>query len=66
MRRAFLDTHYDSILSTNREKILEGGTADTLLKNALADNRMSLVSGLHRKAEIVRNYDCKQYGGFLP
>ncbi len=32
MRRAFLDNHYDSILSNNREKILEGGTADTLLK----------------------------------
>ena len=43
MERSFLDNHYDSILATNREKVLAGGIGDPLLKNALTDSRMSLV-----------------------
>lgn len=58
MRRAFLDTHYGSILSTNREKILEGGTADTLLKKALADNRMSLVVLIRISPDVAEKINC--------
>ena len=58
MRRAFLDNHYDSILSNNREKILEGGTADTLLKNALADNRMSLVVLIRISPDVAEKINC--------
>ena len=43
MDKAFLDDHYDSILSANRAKILSGGNGDPFLKKALTDNRMSLV-----------------------
>ena len=43
MDRSFLDNHYDSILTANREKILAGGVGDVLLKRALTDSRMSLV-----------------------
>ena len=43
MDRSFLDNHYDSILTANREKILAGGVGDVLLERALTDSRMSLV-----------------------
>ena len=43
MERSFLDNHYDSILTANREKILAGGAGDAFLEKALTDNRMSLV-----------------------
>ena len=43
MKRSFLDNHYDSILTANREKILAGGNGDAFLGNALTDNRMALV-----------------------
>ena len=43
MDRSFLDNHYDSILTANREKILAGGVGDALLERALTDSRMSLV-----------------------
>ena len=43
MDRSFLDNHYDSILTANREKILAGGVGDVLLERVLTDSRMSLV-----------------------
>ena len=43
MDRSFLDNHYDSILTANREIILAGGVGDALLERALTDSRMSLV-----------------------
>lgn len=43
MNRTFLDNHYESIISVNREKILAGGKGDPFLKNAPTDNRMALV-----------------------
>ena len=43
MKRSFLDNHYDSILTANREKILAGGNGDAFLGNALTDSRMALV-----------------------
>ena len=58
MRRAFLDNHYDSILSNNRKKILKGGTADTLLKKALADNRMSLVVLIRISPDVAEKINC--------
>ena len=43
MERSFLDNHYYSILTANKEKILAGGAGDAFLEKALTDNRMSLV-----------------------
>ena len=43
MERSFLDNHYGSILTANKEKILAGGAGDAFLEKALTDNRMSLV-----------------------
>ena len=43
MKRSFLDNHYDSILTANREKILAGGNGDAFLEKALTDSRMALV-----------------------
>ena len=43
MDRAFLDNHYDSILTANKGKILAGGNGDAFLEKALTDNRMALV-----------------------
>ena len=43
MDRSFLDNHYDSIFTANRDKILSGGIGDELLEKAQTDNRMSLA-----------------------
>ena len=53
MDRVFLDHHYNSILNSNREKILSGGNGDAFLKNALTDNRMALVVMIRISPEIA-------------
>ncbi len=53
MDKAFLDHHYDSIISENRDKILAGGKGDPFLQNALTDNRMALVVLIRITSEIA-------------
>ena len=58
MERSFLDNHYDSILATNREKVLAGGIGDPLLKNALTDSRMSLVVLIRISPDVAERINC--------
>ena len=58
MERSFLDNHYDSILATNREKVLAGGIGDPLLKNALTDSRMSLVVLIRISPDVEERINC--------
>ena len=58
MERSFLDNHYDSILATNREKVLAGGIGDPLLKNAPTDSRMSLVVLIRISPDVAERINC--------
>ena len=52
MNISVLHEHYNNILSSNRDKILAGGTGDLYLSNAENDNRMALVLLIRISAEI--------------
>lgn len=53
--RDFLDKHYSKILSSNREKIINGGVCDVFLSNAQNDKRMSLVLLIRISPEVSKN-----------
>lgn len=53
MDKGFLDKHYNSILTSNREIILSGGKGDSHLLNVNADNRMALVILIRISYEIA-------------